>query len=206
MSDQSATSKRPSAKTEPVAPSPVAGSVFDNLADIRLSPETTGSAREVLVRVPVKKPGRAEFVRVHPDPAMSIVTAVYVDAEERETYFIAPAMRAELAGEAKAVNLVTAITRQGVLFFWPVPVPAEGASPNAWWLSSIEAAGMAQAKWCRVAADMALGSYRIYAAEGELSDPVWPTQTLQELLVVAFKDKVIASADHPIVKRLRGLV
>ena len=37
-------------------------------------------------------------------------------------------------------------------------------------------------------------------------EPQWPEQTLSELLRLAFKDRVIASLDHTILKRLRGEV
>jgi hypothetical protein len=63
-----------------------AGSIFDNLAAIRLSPEAAATAgtSEVLRHVPVRKPSRTEFVRVHPDAEMQIASGVFVDREERE--------------------------------------------------------------------------------------------------------------------------
>jgi hypothetical protein len=61
------------------------------------------------------------------------------------------------------------------------------------------------AAWVRLAADMSLGAYRIYQAEGQLSEPLWPEKTLPELLKLGFKDRIIDSAEHPVVKRLRGL-
>ena len=57
-----------------------------------------------------------------------------------------------------------------------------------------------------MAADMQLRAYRIFKAEGQLSDPIWPDKSLQELLELAFKDRVIDNMDHPVVRRLRGLV
>jgi hypothetical protein len=184
-----------------------AGSVFDNLEAIRLSPDATATAgtREVLRHVPVRKPNRTEFVRVHPDADMQLATGVFVDREEREIFFVIPDLRAELAGELKPVLLVTAISRQGVVILWPVPLPDEGGRRNAWGDTAREACELAKTQWLRLAADMSLGAYRIYEAEGQLSAPVWPEQTLPELLKLAFKDRIIDSVDHPVVKRLRGL-
>ena len=56
-----------------------------------------------------------------------------------------------------------------------------------------------------MAPDMSLGAYRIYTAEGQLSEPVWPDKSLTELLKLGFKDKVINSAEHPVIRKLRGL-
>lgn len=184
-----------------------AGSIFDNLAAIRLSPEAAATAgtSEVLRHVPVRKPSRTEFVRVHPDAEMQIATGVFVDHEEREVFFVVPELRAELAGELKPVLLVTAITRQGVVLLWPVALPDESGRRNAWAETAREACELAKVSWVRLVADMSLGAYRIYQAEGQLSDPVWPGKPLPELLKLGFKDRIIDSADHPVVRRLRGL-
>jgi hypothetical protein len=64
---------------------------------------------------------------------------------------------------------------------------------------------LAKSKWIRLAADMGLGGYRIYQAEGELSEPVWPDKPLQEILKIAFRDRIVDSENHPVVRRLRGL-
>jgi hypothetical protein len=182
-------------------------SVFDNLESLRLNVDdaATAGAREVLRHIPVRKPNRTEFVRTHPDPNMSLATGVFIDREENEIFFIVPELRSELAGELKPVLLVTALSRQGVLFLWPVPLPDESGRRNTWSDSARDGCQMAQHCWVRLAADMSLGSYRIYQAEGRLSEPVWPDKTLPELLKLAFKDRIIDSADHPVVKRLRGL-
>ena len=136
---------------------------------------------------------------------MQLATGVFVDREEREVFFVAPELWAELAGELKPVLLVTAINRQGVTFLWPVPLPDEGGRRNAWAETAREACELAKTAWVRLTADMSLGAYRIYEAEGQLSEPVWPDKTLPELLKLGFKDRIIDSADHPVIKRLRGL-
>jgi hypothetical protein len=184
-----------------------AESVFDNLEAIRLSPDAAATAgtRENLRHVPVRKPNRTEFVRVHPDAEMHLATGVFVDREEREVFFVVPDLHAELAGELKQVLLVTAINRQGVVFLWPVPLPDEGGRRNAWGETAREACELAKSSWVRLAPDMSLGAYRVYEAEGQLSAPVWPDKSLSDLLKLGFRDRIIDSAEHPVVKRLRGL-
>jgi hypothetical protein len=62
-------------------------------------------------------------------------------------------------------------------------------------------------KWIRVKANMSLGAYEIWEAQGKLPDPEWPDLPYKELLRIAFRDqKIINDLDHPVVKRLRGLV
>ena len=62
---------------------------------------------------------------------------------------------------------------------------------------------MAMDTWVRVKANMSLGAYEISAA-GEMADPVWPDLSFQELLRIAFRDRMITALDHPVIKRLRG--
>ena len=63
---------------------------------------------------------------------------------------------------------------------------------------------MAKGRWIRLAANMSLGSYDVYEASGDLPDPEWPEESLEELLEIAFKDRLIATGDHPIIRRLLG--
>jgi hypothetical protein len=91
-------------------------------------------------------------------------TGVFIDREEREVFFVVPELRAELVGELRSILILTAITRQGVLMLWPVPLPDESGRRNAWADTTREAAETAKQQWVRVVADMALGAYRMHLA------------------------------------------
>jgi hypothetical protein len=181
--------------------------IFSDLDSLRLSSDAAAviGATEVLSHVPVRKPNRHEFFRVRPEPEYWLDTGVFEDREERETFFVAPRMRDALLGEIKPVLLVPTITRQRVLFLWPIKLPTEGQRFNGWTETAREAAELARTRWVRLVADMGLSGYRIYQAQGELSDPEWPDKSLQELLQIAFRDRIVDSDNHPVVRRLRGL-
>ena len=57
-----------------------------------------------------------------------------------------------------------------------------------------------------VQANLALGGYEVFQAQGNLPDPVWPDQPFGYLLRTAFKDRFIKTLDHPMLRRLRGEV
>ena len=42
-------------------------------------------------------------------------------------------------------------------------------------------------------------------ATAKIPDPEWPAAYYQELLRIAFKDRYVDSADHLVVRKLRGL-
>ena len=59
-------------------------------------------------------------------------------------------------------------------------------------------------RWIRVKANMSLRAYEIFEAESAIPDPVWPDLSFEAIYRIAFKDRLITSPDHPVIKRLRG--
>ena len=45
--------------------------------------------------------------------------------------------------------------------------------------------------WVRVTANMSLGAYEIFEASGDLPEPVWPDFSFQEILKIAFRDRIV---------------
>ncbi len=162
------------------------------------------NVKPILATVPVRKPNKQDYTRVHPAEEYQLTTALLELKDERETYLIAPELRHELFGELLPVTIFTAINRQGVVFLWPCRLPDETGRTNPWHESALEAAELAKAKWTRIAADMGLGAYRIWEASGQLPEPEWPEKSLRDLLSIAFKGRLIDDLDHAALKRLRG--
>jgi acetoin utilization deacetylase AcuC-like enzyme len=165
--------------------------------------ETVG-VKKALITVPVRKPGRQDFIRVHSDESYRLETAVLELKDERETYLVHPDIWCELPGEIVPKALFTTINRQGVLFLWPIRLPGDDGRHDEWNRSALEAAEMAQKRWIRVAANMSLGAYEVYEAVGNIPEPEWPDVDFKEILRTGFKDRFIDSLDHPVIRHLRG--
>ena len=159
--------------------------------------------KKLLKTVPARRPNPQDFVRVHPSADYRRNLLCIDLKEDRECYVVRPEIADSLAGETVFKTLFTAITRQGVVFLWPVTIPPDGKS-NEWWRSAREAAELATRRWIRVKADMHLGAYQMYEAEGKIPDPEWPDLSYQEILRIAFRDRMIDRNDHPVIHRLRG--
>ena len=166
----------------------------------------TVGVKKLLTRVPVRKPSRHEFVRVHPDPDRRLDTTILELKEDREIYLVAPDLRAELFGEIAPVTLYQTINRQGIISLWPCRLPGPDGKTNPWHRSALNAAEHATRGWIRVVANTQLGAYEMFEPVDNLPEPEWPDLSFQELLKIAFKDAYIDRPDHPVVQRLRGAV
>jgi hypothetical protein len=181
---------------------------FDNLASLRIDQSSLnmGAAKKLLTTVPVRKPNKQDFVRVHSGLDYRLTTGLIELKDSRETYVVVPSVAQELSeSEYYLATLYVTINRQKVLSVWPVKMPAADGKSNDWHTSAVEAAERAMHSWIRMAANMSLGAYEISEAIAEYGEPVWPDLTFNAILKIAFKNKLIDSSDHPVIQQLRGL-
>ena len=82
-----------------------------------------GGAKKLLTTVPVRKPNKQDFVRVHPDKAFREAFAIIELKDDREAYLLLPEVARSLPNEFFMAMVFTAINRQGVVFLWPVKLP-----------------------------------------------------------------------------------
>ena len=183
---------------------PAAAGSSSDFSRFRLS-QNFGSAsgvRKKLTTVPVRKPNKTQFVRVHPANKMDTMLLRYGDNGE-DLYLIDPDVMQQVEDLAKNYRLMEAIDRQNNVFIWPLALP-DAEKPLNWHFSALEAANNAELEWTRMQANMALGAYDIFAAEQDLGGPEWPELSMNELLEIAFKNKIIDRPDHLVLLQLRG--
>jgi hypothetical protein len=177
---------------------------LDSLCQSQDFLETAG-VKKLLRTVPARKPNPQDFIRVHPSPDYRRNLLCVDLRDDRECYVVRPEIASALVGEIVMKTLFTAVSRQGVVFLWPVTIPPPDGKTNEWWRSAREAAELAITRWIRVKADMHLGAYQMYEAEGQIPEPEWPDLSYQELLRISFRDRMIDRVDHAVIHRLRGL-
>jgi hypothetical protein len=182
-----------------VAPNP-----FD-LASLRIdqSKLAAPATKKRLLRVPVRKPGRQDFFRAHPTEMAGPIGIIEV---EREMYVAAPHLLDEIrASGGYPANLHLAVNRSKVVFLIPVRLPEQDGGRNSWAESLERAVTEAKNDWVCIRAHMDLGGYELSIAQpGVIPGPEWPTETMQELLSIAFKNRYIDREDHPVLLKLAG--
>jgi len=165
-----------------------------------------GAAKKLLTTVPIKKPSKQDFIRVHPGEEYRLPVALIELREERETYLVMPGFALELdENDFFTATIHLAINRQKVLFLWPVRLPSPGGRVSLWHTSAAEAAEKAMKGWVRITPNMSLGAYEIFEAAATYSEPEWPELSMCELLRIGFKQFLIEGPEHPVIQRLQGL-
>lgn len=162
--------------------------------------------RKILTNVAVGKPGGDRFFRVHPAELMKFNALIYEDKASRESYLIAPSVADPFGRLAKAVMLHLAVDRRGTPFLIPVALPSTNGSRNPWHESLDHAVKAAEKNWVRITANMAAGLYDVFVATAELGEPEWPSLSMEALLHIAFRGKIVDSPDHPVIQGLEGRV
>ncbi len=191
--------------TVPTAATTVSG--FD-LNALRLPANySTGLAvKKVLNKVPVGKPDRAKFFRVPDDEACTFRVFLYEDKATNDTYIVLPFVQPLLGSLARPAQLHAAIDRTDNPFLIPVILPGEDGQWNSWHESLAQGVEMAKDHWVRLVANKSINAYDINQAAAALPDPVWPDATMEELIKIAFRGKIIDNPDHPVIRALLGAV
>lgn len=161
--------------------------------------------KRLITRVPVRKPLKTEFFRVRPGEAWRFQTMILELKAESETFLLSPAVWDAVPELLRPAMLHTAIDRRNNAFLIPVPLPGPDGRRNPWHQSLAEVVAMAETKWVRSVANMAVGGYDMLVAEAALAEPEWPDAPFQELVQIAFRDRVIDSEAHPVIKQLLGI-
>jgi hypothetical protein len=164
-----------------------------------------------LYHLPIRKASATHsFIRVHPDSEYR--TNLYLlehkgDDERTTLYLVAPGLkhlREEFPREIKLYRLFLAVTKQGGPFLWPQKLPTDDGMGVSWHESGIAAAEEAMHDWVKVEGDKRISSYTTKRPRMNYGDPVWPEITLRDALALAFKDRLIDSPEHDVLRELRG--
>jgi hypothetical protein len=182
-----------------------------NLDALRLDPafEKIAGVKKVLSIVPVRKPHDQEWVWVHSSPAYRIDCWAIKLKDEGEFYLCTPQVARDHEAEVKPFTLYTCVNTSGVVILWPARIATSEKRDN-WAASAHEAAQAGMKQRIRIKANMSLGGYEVFTSDSRTTAaaPPWPTETLGELVNIAFMKvgRYVDSVEHPIMRQLLGRV
>lgn len=182
---------------------------FTDISKLRVSQEFADEigVEKLITKVPVGKPDKQWWVRVHRDPAYRLETALVELKERKELYLVAPHIRSAAARDLFRAVIFTGINRHGNVFLWVVRLPGPDGKQHDCHKTALIAATTAMDSWVRITWNQAAMNYDVLKSQAKLEDPQWPDKPFGELLRIAFgEDRYINSADHPALKELDGKV
>lgn len=183
-------------------------STADDFSRYRLSLNVmTGSVKKLLTTVPVRKPSAQSFIYVRPDDGWRLDSVALIEMkEDREYFLVDPELTPLIDSEWQPFTLVVYALRGNSVALWPVRLPGTDGKDNGWWESARSVIQQHAGKWIRVKANMEVGGYDVFQAQGDLAEPEWPDVSFPKLLEIAFDQckRRIDSEDHPILRKLRG--
>ena len=152
--------------------------------------------------LPVRSPGKLEFVRVKDDPAYRARVCILSDQRNETTYLVAPALKSAVEGDVSTAELVLACNQDGEIFLWLAKAPAFDGEHFG--TTRMAAISLGKTNWVRMRVRSDRKGYDIIRAAGSFPDPQWPDKTLDELCRESFADRFISTFNHPVLRRLRG--
>jgi hypothetical protein len=197
--------KSPAQSVSPNGQAAAATDPFDPEA-LRVGAMADVDVERVLTALPVRRPGRTEFVRVHPQHAVDVLLLEVETGMNRESYLVAPEVQHLVLPELRRTRLFVAITKRGTVFLWPIKLPLEQGSDRNRRVSHTALQGAEQAKtfWVKLVWNRDLGGYEVYRAKGDLGQPQWPDKSFRDLIEIAFRHNLIDRPDHPVIRELEG--
>ncbi len=162
------------------------------------------TAEKILTRLPIRKTGKAEFVRSHPSLEYRRELYLYEDKDGDGTFYVVhPRLVPEIAIFVSQYLLVLCVNNYDVPFFFPVNLSTSKAMTK-FRENALEFVERSQTRWMRRTWNSAINEHELFGARNMEKEPVFPEGTIEELLKLAAKGGMIKSTDHPIYKKLLG--
>ena len=164
----------------------------------------TFGVKKLLTNVPVSKPSKQQFFRAHQSEEMVFDGFLLEKKDSQENYLLVPEVASVVEAIVRPVRLHAAIDRQNNVFLIPVPLPNESGNRYQSHEALAQAVELSKTKWIRMNWNGGVKSYDIFEAAADIPDPEWPNHTIDQLVDVGFRGKVIADIGHPVIQTLLG--
>jgi hypothetical protein len=159
---------------------------------------------EVTSEIPVTRPKADEWVRVHPGDEYRYPAGVVETKSDRDLYLVDcnlwPRLKTEPLFQVRVLYL--GVTTEGKPFLWPVRVPGPDGKMESWIRVPLTAIEHAKVNWTRFYWDSTTRKHCIRITDAEFAEVRWPNLSMDQLLDIAFKDRIVSDLAHPVLQNL----
>jgi hypothetical protein len=196
---------------DPATPEPAVSeekSPFADIKKLRLRNKARIESESGSISVTAGAPPNDKFFMCPPKDEWYLPAMVWVDPQDRrKVYYIGEGLweLSDLQGALKPVMLAPWMLADGTLGMWPISTREFGGAD--WRDSALEAVRQARTGWVRVQSDPKARRWRSFPPHEPLDRRDWPPDLSPEKFYErAFgKARLALTADHNLVRRLRGL-
>ena len=142
------------------------------------------------------------FFKVFNKPELTFTASVLTDGNYTQ-HLVAKVVADELGSDVKLRDLRLAQTVSGENFVLSTAAPTTKNNRNSWVRSAQEAIKQSIDNPIRVTRGE--DSFRIIKSQRPYPEPTWPDLSLEDMIELAFGERMITDMDHPLVKGLLGL-
>lgn len=179
--------------------------------------QQTGGVKKTTLNIRAgSRPPKDKFIRVHPfdtergEWCLNVLAFPHqAEGEIGAENFVVPAtseVYEALFDRLRSVLIVCGVTRAGAKFLWELslPSPNNNRRANQWHETRLTCARKAVETWIRLEADLDSGGYNYAEPLANLPEPDWGTDSFRTLIEIAYRDRIVMSLDHPVVKEYQG--
>jgi hypothetical protein len=158
--------------------------------------------RTIVSSIDCRPPAPDEWIRVRAGVERVPVTVALRDPDTGRLYLVGAELWDQLGERIEWVCPRACINHDGRVFIWPVPAPGPGGDPHSWVAAAGLVADLAEQRWIRLEIDREREQYRLATEGGSgLPEPAWPAAGFVDVLRDALRGCVIATADHPLIRK-----
>jgi len=160
-----------------------------------------------IFKIKERKPTKHEWFRVNPEPDYKQMLSgfVYECGGEKVTYLANSEVAQYLeshGAECRPLNTRICCSKTLVPFLWIIagPTGSMAGRETPWLNNQLEAARRAEKTWVRLQWNAPEMQHDIYENPQIVVEPKFPEKAFQEIITEVFREKHLASIDHPVVK------
>jgi hypothetical protein len=175
---------------------------FADIASLRAAQDYSDCMGEqAVISFPVRTLREGMHLRVCDDPVYRLEN-MFVAETKTGLYFVYPQYREALSSLCKCSTLYLAVDGHGTYFLLRCKRPMPGFEANEWFRTARVVAEAAMIGWVKVTKPSSDDSWSYIPVQNKMFEPKWPDKSLEEILRVAFPDRVVNRPDHDLIKQV----
>jgi hypothetical protein len=144
----------------------------------------------------VMKPKSLQPVYIHPHWKMGLYL-LPAEFGKRDAHLVLPKVAQRCPKQCRWYMARAYADQNGNFYLWPIPLENKTGKPNTFVESALRQIDLSIGKWCHFETNMDIKVYEAHAMIDQPPAPNWPDGGIENLVKLAFRDRIIRDINHP---------